>query len=185
MATAPILMSHKGSIELQLSPQELESFCQVLLDKSRDIAKTHAALQTLESFVLQFSRLKNNNDGRYGELKSALNSVLEKSHHRLLQQSACELYRALTACDVVALAVVHMSLSRNDFYTILKEVIGDLSDDEIRVIMVWSSHWVHEARKLVADISGDPDSEDFSAAGVRVEEFRAINAIDRVLNFND
>ncbi len=177
----PMTMSNSESIQIHIQQAELEKFCQQLLDRSRDISRTHDTLVTLEAFISVFSR-ESHGSGEYQQIEASLKAITEKSRQALLKKCARDLYNALTHCNATALAAVHAPLSRNGFYDILKGVIADLSDDEIRIIMVWSANWVKEARALAEEASGYPDAYDFNQAGISIEEYQAMSDIDRVLN---
>ncbi|MCK4711221.1 MAG: hypothetical protein KAU21_21600 [Gammaproteobacteria bacterium] len=177
-------MTDSPSINLTILSSELESFCQKLLSRSRDIAKTHDALITLESFISIFGRPAHGTK-EYLIIESTIKAVTESSRQQLLDKSTADLLVALRQCNIVALTAVHTSLSRNGFYQILQNVISDLSDDDIRLLMVWSANWVKEAKQLAEEASGFPDALDFKKADISIEEFHAMNDIDRVLNVSN
>ncbi len=174
-------MNQANTITLSITPDELERFCQKLLGRSRDITKTHDALVTLESFIAMFGRDSQGTAARQS-IDQSLQKITEQSRQGVLEKSTQELEQAIRHCNVQAVANVHTPLSRNGFYEILKLVIADLCDDEIRLLMVWSGNWVKEARQIAQQASEYPDAPDFKKAGIRLEEFQAMSDIDRVLN---
>ena len=174
-------MTDSQSINVKINAIELEKFCQKLLSSSQDIAKTHDTLITLESFISIFGRPDHGTD-EYKLIESTIKSITESSRQQLLKKNTADLLVSLRQCNVVALTVVHASLSRNDFYQTLQKVISDLSDDDIRLLMVWSANWVKEAKQLAEEASGFPDALGFKKADISINEFHAMSDLDRVLN---
>ncbi len=169
------------AINVKIDAAELDNFCEKLIKRSRNINKTHDALVTLESFISLYAE-QSKADDEYIQIESLLKRITDHSRQLLLQKNTEDLVRALQSCDINRLTEIHCPLSRNGFYQILQVAISDLSDDEIRLAMVWSSNWVKEARMLAQKASGYPDSFDFKQAGIDIEEYHAVCDIDRVLN---
>lgn len=174
-------MSSPLSININISAAELEKFCNKLIKRSRDIAKTHDALITLEAFIALYSEASHSSE-EYQQVESAIKSITEISREKLLNKNTDDLVNALKQCNVMSLAAIHTPLSRNGFYQILQVAIARLSDDDIRLIMYWSANWVKEAKSMAEQASGFPDAMDFKEAGISIEEFQAMSDIDRVLN---
>jgi len=174
-------MTNSASININISATELEKFCNKLIKRSRDIAKTHDALVTLESFITLYSQTSHGSK-EYQQLESVIKSITDISREKLLNKNTDDLVAALKQCNVMLLAAIHTPLSRNGFYQILRVAITRLSDDDIRLIMYWSANWVKEAKEMAEQASGFPDAMDFRAAGISIEEFQAMSDIDRVLN---
>lgn len=177
-------MHDPQSINITVNSLELDKFCQKLLKRSRDITKTHDALITLESFLSVFGR-PSHGTKEYEVIESTIKSITESSRQTLLAKYTEDLISALKQCDMNKLAGVHTPLSRNGFYQILQTAIENLSDDEIRLAMVWSANWVKEAKQMAEEASGYPDAMDFKKAEISIEEFHAASDIDRVLNPKD
>jgi len=174
-------MNNSKSITLNINSTELEDFCQKLLNHSTDISKTHDALIALESFISVFGRASHGTK-EYLLIEQTLNSITESSRQALLEKNTVDLIKILKQCNASALANIHTPLSRNGFYQILQLAIGELSDDDIRLLMIWSANWLKEARQLAQETSDYPDAPDFKKAGISKKEFQAISDIDRVLN---
>jgi len=174
-------MNNLQAIKISIDASELESFCNKILKRSRNITKTHDALITLESFIAVFGRASHGTK-EYQLIESTIKAITEKSRELLLEKNTHDLIRSLKQCNVTALANIHTPLSRNGFYQILQTAIGELTDDDIRLLMLWSENWVKEARQLAEEASGYPDARDFIKAGINIEEFQAMSDIDRVLN---
>ena len=174
-------MNDLQPIKLSISATDLEIFCNKLLKRSRDITKTHDALVTLESFISIFGQASHGTN-EYRLIESTLKKITEKSRALLLEKNTQDLIKSLEQCNVISLANIHTPLSRNGFYQILQTAISKLTDDDIRLLMIWSANWVKEARQLAEEASGYPDAMDFKKAGISIEEFHAMSDIDRVLN---
>ena len=177
-------MTEPASILLTINSDELESFCSKILSRSRDITKTHDALITLESFISIFGK-SNHGTNNYKIIESTIKDITEQSRQQLLQENTSKLVLALQNCDTKSLANIHTPLSRNGFYQILQTAISRLSDDEIRIIMIWTENWLKEAKQLAEEASGFPDAMDLNKAEISFEEFQAISDIDRVVNYED
>lgn len=174
-------MNNLQPIKISISSSDLENFCNKLLKRSRDITKTHDALVTLESFISIFGQASHGTK-EYQLIESTIKSITEKSRELLLEKNTLDLIKSLQQCNVSSLSTIHTPLSRNGFYQILQTAISKLTDDEIRLLMIWSANWVKEARQLAEEASGYPDAMDFKKADISVEEFHAMSDIDRVLN---
>ncbi|RDH84497.1 MAG: hypothetical protein DIZ80_03185 [endosymbiont of Galathealinum brachiosum] len=174
-------MSNNDFINIRISKDELQDFCQKVLKRSRDISKTHDALITLESFISVFGR-PSHGTIEYQTIESTIKEITESSRQQLLKKSTIDLIEALKLCNAKSLAMIHTPLSRNGFYQILQTAIETLTDDDIRLVMLWSANWLKEASELAQKASGYPDAMDFKKAEISFEEFQAITDIDRVLN---
>ena len=174
-------MKELQPIKISISSTDLESFCNKLLKRSRDITKTHDALVTLESFISIFGQASHGTN-EYQLIDSTIKKITEKSRNLLLEKNTRDLITSLKQCNVASLTNIHTPLSRNGFYQILQIAISKLTDDDIRLVMIWSENWVKEARQLAEEASGYPDAMDFKKAGISIEEFHAMSDIDRVLN---
>ena len=174
-------MPQQQSININIKADALKDFCDKLLRRSRDISKTHDALITLESFIAVFGR-PSHGTVEYNLIESTIKKITESSRQQLLTQCTKDLIMALKECDIKSLTHIHTPLSRNGFYQILQTAIQQLSDDEIRLIMVWSKNWVTEATQLAEEASGYPDAMDFKKANISIDEYQAMSDIDRVLN---
>ena len=174
-------MPQQQSINIKINVDTLKDFCNKLLKRSRDITKTHDALVTLESFIAVFGR-PSHGTVEYELIEATIKAITETSRQQLLKQYTKDLITALQQCDIQSLTHIHTPLSRNGFYQILQTAIQQLSDDEIRLVMLWSKNWVSEASQLAEEASGYPDAMDFKKANISIEEFQAMSDINRVLN---
>ena len=177
-------MSDFQSISLNINSVELTEFCQKLLQSSSNISRTHDTLLTLESFISIFSQ-QAHGSREYLAIESTIKPIIEINRQKLLKKNTLDMIAALKQCNVLVLAAIHSSLPKNEFYQIFKTSIAELSDDEIRLLMIWSNNWLKEAKQLAKKISGDFDSIDFKKTGMNIDEFHVVSDIDRVLNPHD
>ncbi len=178
-------MPDSTPFNITISASELQKFYQDQLNQSHDIHKTHHALITLSSFISTFGAIfgpTTQDAEAYQEIVSAIKAVTDQSQQMLLQKNAEELALALRQCNIGTLTAVHTSLRRHNFYSVLQTAITELSDDDIRLVMIWSDNWIKEAKEMAAEASETPDTMDFFRADIKIEEFHAISDIDRVLN---
>ncbi|VAW70664.1 hypothetical protein MNBD_GAMMA09-2860 [hydrothermal vent metagenome] len=174
-------MTDSPSINITISSAELKKFCRDFLKRSTDINKAHHTLVTLETFISVFGQSAHGTP-EYQEIATTIKTINEQSRQALLEKNTLDLIRALSQCNVIALTAIHTPLSRNGFYQILQTAISQLTDDDIRLIMIWSANWVKEARQLADNASEYPDAPDFIKAGISIEEYQSMSDIDRVLN---
>jgi len=175
-------MTNKSSISININAEDLEEFCQKILQRSRDINKTHDALITLESFISVFARASHGTN-EYKTIESTIHKITDFSRQELLKKNTIDLIDALKSCNAKLLASIHTPLSRNGFYQILQSALQSINDDDIRLVMLWSANWIKEATELAQQASDYPDAPDFNKAEISIEEFQAITDIDRVLNY--
>jgi len=167
-------------INLSVDTDALEQFCQKLIKRSRDVAKTHDAMVTLESFIILFGKALHGTP-EYQLIEDLIKSYSEQTRQLLLQQRTEELLLALKACDSNAITALHIPLSRDGFYSILQGLVARLSEEELTVITEWASHWSAEAKDRAEQASGFPDAMDFKKAGIRLEEYQAMLDVSRYL----
>ncbi len=177
-------MTDTPSINITIGSAELKKFCQNFLNRSQDINKAHHTLVALETFISVFGKSAHGTP-EYQAIASSIKEMTDQSRHVLLEKNTHDLIKALSQCNVIALSAIHTPLSRNGFYQILQTAIRQLSDDDIRLIMIWSENWVKEAKQRAENASEYPDAPDFLKAGISIEEYQSMIDIDRVLNPQD
>lgn len=171
-------------IILSVDTEHLERFCQKIIKRSRDAARTHDALVTLESFIILFGKAAHGTQ-EYQAVEGLIRSYTEQTRQGLLTVRASQLLPALKNCDVVAVTAVHTPLSRDGFYSILQTVVAQLDEGELEVITHWASSWSAEAKHKAESASGFPDAMDFNKAGICIEEYQAMLDVSRYLENRD
>lgn len=174
-------MPDTARIKLSIDVDRLTSFCDKLQTRSRDPARLHDELVTLETFIKHFA-MDSDSSEAYRQILAYLEQQTQTSREALLQKNAEDLKLAMQHLDLRGIAAVHTPLSRNGFYTILQQVIEQLTDEELAVLMEWSGNWIRQSRQLAQQASGYPDAMDFMGAGINIEEYHAMNDLNRVLN---
>ncbi len=172
-------MSHK--LDLAVDAEGLERFCQKLIKRSRDIARTHDSLVTLESFIVLFGSAVHGTE-EYQQVEAMIQGFTEQTRRMLLQQRAAQLLSAIKQCDVQTVTAIHTPLSRDGFYSILQTVVAQLGEAESDTITQWAGQWSADARQRAEQASGFPDALDFNKAGIDIEEFQAMLDVSRYLD---
>ncbi len=166
-------MSVSNSINLTVNSDDLEKFCNKLIKRSRDIAKTHDAMVTLESFISLFAKGAQGTE-EYRAIESLINTFTEKTRQKLLQEKAEELLLALRHRDLDAIISIYVPLSRSGFRQIVEMAVSQLTNEEISFVRNWSSEWVRVAKQKAEEASGYPDALDFNKSGVSIEAYQAM-----------
>jgi len=78
-------MTDSQSITITIASSELDEFCKKIIQRSRDAAKTHDALITLESFISIFAR-PSHGTKEYQAIESTIKSITETSRQKLLKK---------------------------------------------------------------------------------------------------
>jgi len=165
-------------LSLSIDPKQLERFCQQLLKRSRNTAKTHDALVTLETFLVRFGQAQVGSKA-YQEIEDLINSYTEQTRELLLKEKTDELISALKACDATAIAAIHEPLSRNGFYQILQTAAVSQLEVERQKTKTWASNWLSDAKYRAEQASGYPDAMDFKKANICIKEYQAMLDVER------
>ena len=176
-----MIMTQPTSLNLSIDPDKLIVLCEKLIKRSRDISKTHDALNTLQAFITTFSHTSNHPDA-YKAIEDILNKFAEKTRQTLLDTKTTELVKALRQLKLTQLTDIHDHLSRNGFYQILAIAAAQLSSDEIEIARNWCSNWVRDASQKAEQASGFPESYDFNKANINIKEFQAMKDASHFLN---
>ncbi len=105
-------------INLSVDTEHFEWFCQKLIKRSRDVAKTHDALVTLESFIILFGKAVQGTK-EYQVVEDLIKSFSEQTRQQLLRDRVRQLLPVIKNCDVAAVTAIHAPLSREGFNSIL------------------------------------------------------------------
>lgn len=167
-------------LHLDIEAQQLKTFCNQLLMRSRDVVKTHEALITLETFIKVFGAGQQGSDG-YIAIETLIGQFTEQTRQQLLQQKSVELLAAIRNQNVPAVTAIHTPISRNGFYLILQAVAAGLSPGEIQVLQDWAKNWTADAKQKADQASRFPDAPDFGTAGIVLEEYLAMVDVSRYL----
>lgn len=138
---------------------------QKLIDRSRDIAKTHDALVTLESFIILFAKAAHGTN-EFQAIDGIIKSYTEKTREKLLDLRCEELSVALKDCSVDAVTRIHKPLSRDGFYSILKVISSHLSESELDTISMWAINWSLDAKQK---------------AGICLDEYQSMLDVSRYM----
>lgn len=162
---------------LSFSPRQLTQYCEQLAQRSIDIRHNHQSLLDLKTFIEQFS-----DEASSLLSQSSFHNILESLSNQVELQNIKDLTQALQQCDLTRLVFLHRAVNRKTFYHILEKTIALLTDDEIRLVMVWTSNWMAESTNLLEQHSHDITHPAFDKAGIVKADYEAMAAIDMVLN---
>lgn len=173
-------MTSTKSITLNISHTDLANFCDKLIKRSRDIAKTHDALITLETFISLFARQAHGTHD-YNSIEQLIKHYTEQTRSALMEQNSVKLLHALQQQQVSAICQIHTPMSRNGFYLILQTAVAQLSTAQQQSVSQWATDWVQQAKQKAEQASGYPEAYAFMKAGISAEEFQAMDDVRRYL----
>lgn len=174
------MMTEPRSLKLNIDSTELAKFCDKLIKRSRDIAKTHDALITLETFLSLFAR-EAHGTSEYNQIETLIKNYTEQTRSSLMEQETQKLLIALQQQKITAISQIHTPMSRNGFYLILQTAVALISSTQRLSATQWATDWVKQARLKAEQASGYPEAYDFIKAGISIEEFQAMEDVGRYL----
>ncbi|MFW2373801.1 MAG: hypothetical protein ACN4GM_11825 [Gammaproteobacteria bacterium] len=173
-------MTESISLKLSINSSELARFCDKIIRRSRDMAKTHDALVTLETFLLLFAR-EAHGTNEYIAIEHLIKRYTEQTRSALMEQETQKLIAALQQQQATAISQIHTPMSRNGFYLILQTAFSQLSPAQQLSVKQWAIDCVKLARQKAEQASGYPEAYDFIKAGMSIEEFQAMEDVSRYL----
>ena len=173
-------MTETPSIKLSINSSELAKFCDKHIQRSRDIAKTHDALITLETFITLFAK-EFHGTFEYNSIDEVIKRYTEKTRKMLMAKNSQMLRTALEQQQISAISQIHTPMSRNGFYLILQTAVDQLPTSQRLSITQWAIDWVKNAKHKAELASGYPEAYDFKKAGISIEQFQAMEDVVRYL----
>ena len=161
-------------IQLAIDSDKLNSFCDQLIRRSRDREKTHDSLVTLEAFITRFCQ-DSQGSSEFQQAIAVIRRHSDKTREQLLSEKAERLITALRSLDKAAITDIYLPLSRNGFQEILQYAEPGLST------LFRSHEWLSYSKHKAETASEYPDAPDFRKAGISMEEYRAMEDVDRFL----
>ncbi|MDH5517461.1 MAG: hypothetical protein OEY36_06540 [Gammaproteobacteria bacterium] len=153
---------------LAISHDQTVDFCQRLMAESEDVFATAAAMSALELFITEYAEQADNAD----ELKRILSVITvtkESCHQQMQEKYRQDMLAAIRQCNIVGLTASFAVQPREGFLQLLQQLIAELSDDDIRLLMLWSENWIKEAGQL-------PNDE------INQDQLSCMQLIDRLFN---
>lgn len=163
-------------IHLQLTTEQLDTFCKKVVSRSRNSANSHEALTVLEAFFSNFSSDSAGSD-IYNESLHCLKSHSANTRAALMKEKTQQLQKALVEKNICMLAEVYSSLSRNGFYQILQTACSQLEAGKLQQLALWAIAWSETAQQQAEQASGYPDALDFKKANIDIEEYQTMSDI--------
>lgn len=170
-----------AKVKVTICEEDIQQFCKQLLQRSRDIAKTHESLVTIEALLGRISHSAESPQ-LYEDILDVVRKYSEQSREALMLQHVEKLNVALQQRDAQLIKQLYVRVSRNGFYEILQRVNDRLSDEQCLNINDWCLKWLTVAKHDAEKASGYPDAYDFKKAGVDTELFYALEDISRYLS---
>ncbi|GEM_PF-1310564 len=168
-----------STLNLQLEPAKLTTFCKKIIARSRNTANIHEALVVLEAFVSNFSS-DSQGSVQYRAIQDCLQAFSAQTREQLMKQRCLQLKRGLLEQNIDLLADVYNSLSRNGFYQILASLMEEIDyqhKEDISCFISWVLHWSTTAREKAERASGYPDALDFNKAQIKVDHYQTMSDI--------
>jgi len=160
-------MKTEQTIQLCIPAPVVTVFCDKLMDESVCDLQAYYSLRAIKS-LLAANHVEIPDNKHLLTMLDEQVLVAEKKH---LETSSVFMLKGLKQCNAALLAMLHNLLDRNGFYHLFEKVIAELSDDDIRLLMVWSANWVKEAAQLSKENQL-----------IDQQEYRAMMDLDKVLN---
>ena len=170
------MTSKETSLSLQITAEQLNSFCRKIISRSRNTANTHEALTVMEAFVSSFSSDSHAADN-YKNTQEIIKSYSAQTREKLMQEKSQQLAKGLLTQNCELLAEVYSSLSRNGFYQNLTTAGNMIEAEKIPAIADWVIQWSDTAKKKAQQASGYPDALDFKKADINIEQYQAMSDI--------
>ena len=174
-------MTEEIPLSIQISPQQLNSFCKKIISRSRNTANVHEALMVLEAFISAFSSDSQGTD-IYKNIQATLRSHSEKTRNQLILEKTQQLKQGLVTQNIVLLTDVFVSLSRNGFYQVLATATQQIDSTQIDFFGNWVISWANEAKQKAELASGYPDALDFKKANIDIEQYQTMTDIAYFFN---
>jgi len=173
-------MPKSSSLKLNIDSDELAKLCDKLISRSRNIAKTHDSLITLETFISLFAK-ESQGTNEYFAIEKLIKSYSEQTRSALMAQETQKLQEALQLQQITTISQIHTPMSRNGFYLILQAACSHLSPAQQLSTKQWATNWVKQARQNAEQASGYPEAYDFIKAGIDIKEYQAMEDVGRYL----
>jgi len=174
-------MNEAEPLLLKLNSKELDAFCKKIISRSRNTANIHEALIVLEAFISSFSSDSHGADN-YKNLQNTLKLQSDKTREKLMVEKTHQIEQGLLTQNIIVLAEVYCSLSRNGFYQILTHATDMIDHTKISSIAEWAIVWANDSKQKAEEASGYPDALDFKKANINVEHYQAMTDIAYFFN---
>lgn len=174
-------MNKEIPLVMQMTPKQIDSFCNKIISRSRNTANIHEALMVLEAFTSAFSKDSHGADS-YKNIQDTLKKHSQKTRKKLMSEKTTQLGVALISHDIKLLADVYASLSRNGFYQILTNATDEIDRSQITPMAEWVIAWAVDAKQKAEDASGYPDALDFEKAEIDIVQYQVMTDIAYFFN---
>lgn len=165
-------------LTLLLSPEQIDTHCQVLITQTRHSGQTLAALTALHAFISATAQPNEQTSSTYHDIKRILEQHIATARNSVMEDNLTRLLGALDEQNLGDIQSVHAALSRNGFHQTVLAAIRQLPDSKLRAAAAWANDWHHDARSRAAAASPYPDALDLRAAGISPARFTAMSELN-------
>jgi hypothetical protein len=169
---------------IQLSSQWIGDYCQEMKRSTATVEKRLVALDALLTFIskaIDPAFMKNES---YEQIKVILSTHLEQARTELMEEGTLRLARALQQHDVAQVAKLFITLSRSGFWEVLTQVFNRMDEGLQAGVTAWAFRWLDETKSRGEQASPYPDTINFAAAGISIEEYTVMTDICHYLSTN-
>lgn len=160
---------------MRLSPQQLEDFCRQLRQRARDPATALQQLTGLQSFMS--IAVGDTSQPGYRQARDHLAAQLDAVREQVLAQHAAALQAAIETLDSASIVRSFRALSRSGFEAAAVRA-WQAVDPALRDVRAnWLLASTRDMRQRALAASRYPDAPDFRAAGVDVDRYLALMAL--------
>ena len=167
-------MKSDPPLELTVTPESIDSFCERLRRSSSTPRRAVAGLATLQTFLGETVEPGNKAADTYRTIRQRIEVHMEAASRELVEQAANSLAQGVQRRDPAAVAAVHRDLSRSGFRQALARMKSAEQAGPLAAYEAWAAEWCKEAERRAHAASGYPDAYDFSGAGIPFEQYAAM-----------
>lgn len=164
---------------LTLSPAEAEALFDGVVERAPGAAHALAALTALQTLIGCHSDPAAQGGEAHEAIRKGLERRLTRLREAVIDLGTEELGRALRRADSAAVARVHARLSRQAFEQAARRCLEGTMTDQGRRLVGWVQAWCRDAEARARAASPYPDALDWSAADIPVEQYLAMQDLQR------
>ncbi|MFA7387826.1 MAG: hypothetical protein WCZ87_09215 [Thiohalobacteraceae bacterium] len=168
-------MPSAGLFSMRLSPQQLEDFCRQLRQRARDPATALQQLSSLQAFMTV--AVGDTSQPGYRHARDCLDRQLDAVREQLLAQHAAALQKAIEARDGASIVRSFLALSRSGFDAAAARAWPAVQPALRDACAAWLLETTRDMQQRARAASRYPDAPDFRAAGIDVDTFLALMAL--------
>ncbi len=173
-------MAKDTEINLKITSDGLERFCEEIAVGSANTQRKHAAFMALEAFITRHAGADAHTQA-YNHILEIIERFSTSTRSSLLTENSVILKSALCKQKPTEIARIFVSVSRNGFNQILTQTINILMQEQLDDIRPWVADWCVSAKEKGQKASGYPDAMDFRKTDIDLLEYTAMSEINKLL----